>query len=91
MLKALEVLHQSIQTKAIAVGTETANLTYSYSSNVGVVAESFSLVDIAQVYLDGGQTYSGDRVSNGHAGMSIGTRIDQNSILLAIASLNAIY
>lgn len=85
------MLHQPIQTKPIAIGTKAANLAHGYGGNVRVMTEWFTFVNVAEVHLNRGETNTSDRISNRYAGVGVSTRINQNAILLTIASLDAIY
>lgn len=75
-------MNQCPQAQDVAIGTETTDLPNGNRSNVGMVTEGFATMDIAEVNLDGGKVYSGDRISKGNTRMSIGSRIDQDALSL---------
>ena len=85
------MVHQGVQPQAIAVSPKATDLPHRHRRNVGVVAKGFAPMDIAEMNLYGRQAYGCDRVSDRHAGVGVGPRVDQNAVLLAKGSLKAIH
>ena len=56
-----------------------------------MVAKGFPLMDIAQMHFYGGEGDSGDRIAHRYARMRIGTRIDQNALMMIQSSLNCVH
>lgn len=90
-MQTLDMLYQSMQAKAVAVGSKAANLPHGYGSNIGMMAKGLTFVNIAEVYFNGGDAYGGDRISNGYAGVGISARIKQDTVFAAEAGLDAVY
>lgn len=55
-----------------------------------MMAERLAAIDIAEMNLYSGNVYGSDRVSNGHAGVRVGTRINQDALMLPPRSLNSV-
>jgi hypothetical protein len=55
-----------------------------------MLAEGFAAVDVAEVDFDGGEGDGGDRVSDGDAGVGVGSWVDEDALVLSHGSLNRI-
>ena len=85
-----EVSDDRVQAQTIAFGPKARNLPDRNGGNVRVVAEGFALMNIAEVDFDGGKGDGSDRITNGNAGVGIGSGINQQSIKYAKSVLNRI-
>src|SRR3954451_8472623 len=79
---------QRFQCQQISMRAEAADDTFRDRRHIGMVAESFTPEDIGQVDLDHRKLRYRKRVHDGDGGMGIGTRIQDDAVMLAPRLLN---
>ena len=88
MNRPSELLDCGSQAKQITLLPESGNLAHRSSRNIRMFAEFLPFIDIGNMHLDGGNSSCRYRISNGHTGMSIRSRIDDDSAKLSGRLLN---
>src|SRR4030095_9603835 len=83
-----ELLHCGSQAKQVTLRTESSNLSDCSSRDVRALAEFLSSIDVGNMHLDGGNPRCRYRIPDGHTGMSIRGRIDDDSAKLLGRLLN---
>ena len=81
---------QGLQPPPIALDAKARDLPDRDGGNVGMMAESFATMNIAEVNFYRRNGHSGDRVTNGDAGVGIGSWINQQAIKNIKGALNLI-
>ncbi len=84
------MLDECPQTQDVAIGTETTDLSNGNRSNIGMVTERFAAMNVAEMNLYSGQINSGDRISKGNTGVSIGSGVHQNTLTLTHCIMDSI-
>ena len=81
---------QAAQSKQVAGGPQSGNLTQGHSGHVRMMTEWFPLVDVRQMHLNGGQAHCRKSVPNRDAGMGVSGRIDDNSLIASSTLLDPV-
>ena len=82
--------YQGLQPPPIALDAKARDLPDRDGGNVGMMAEGFATMNIAEVNFYRRDGHSGDRVTNGDASVSVGSWIDQQTIKNIKGALNMI-
>lgn len=80
MLRLADNDNGGIHRQNVGAGPETANLTTTNRRDERIVTESFAGMNVGKVYLDGWNSYRGDRISEGDTGMGISRSVDYDGI-----------
>ena len=75
----------------IAVQSLTLNGMDTGHTGVGDLPKGFSSVHIGNVNFNRWDRYGLQRIQNGNGGMGLGSRIDDNTVVLSVGSLNRIH
>ncbi len=82
--------YESLQPQPIALNPEAADLPDRHWRNIGMMPKCLAFVNIAEMHFDCGEIHSSDRVTQGNAGVSIATGINQNTLVHIQGSVNMV-
>ena len=80
----MKLSHQVVQRQVVAFGTKAADHGQGEVGEVGLMSKGFATVDVADVDFDKGKGHSGQRVSQGDAGVGKGGRVHDKTGYLSI-------
>ncbi len=83
-------MNQRLQPQPIALSPKAANLPDRDRRNIRMMPKRFTLMNIAQMYLNRREGSGGDRISDRDAGMRVGSGIDQDAVMLSDRGMNRI-
>lgn len=85
-----ETLPQQLQRVSIALQALAGDGGEAGQACVAYLAEVFARLDGADVDLNGGDGDGFERVQDGHAGVRVGSRVDDDAVDLAVGLLNLV-
>ena len=81
---------QATQSKQVAGRPQSGNLPQGHAGHVRMMAEWFPLVDVRQMNFNGGQAHCCNSVPNRDAGMGVGGRVDDDSLIAGSTRLDPV-